>query len=132
MYLWSRGQDSKVHGERQGPSIFMGLDDDSYATMRSQILALDPLLSIGRIYNMVHHEENHKCVMADRDLKPKSMDAFAVSHIARPSAMQGERISCRNYRKFRHEETNYFELIRYLPRWNSRGSRGGRGRNRRG
>ena len=45
----------------------MGLNDDLYSTLRSQILALDPLPSLDKIFNMTQQEENHKRVMMTRD-----------------------------------------------------------------
>ena len=41
----------------------MGLDDEAYSNVHSQILALDPLPSLDKIFNMVQQEENHKKVM---------------------------------------------------------------------
>lgn len=78
--------------------------------MRSQILAMETLPSIDKIYNMVQQGEHHKHVMDDRDIKTKNMVVFAMSHLARSSAMQGERISCKHCRKIWHEEANYYEL----------------------
>jgi len=43
--------------------FLMGLDDDAYSNIWSQILALDPLPLIDRIYSMVQQKENHKKVM---------------------------------------------------------------------
>jgi len=39
--------------------FLMGLNDDIYSTLRSQILALDPLPSLDKIYNIIQQEENH-------------------------------------------------------------------------
>ena len=41
-------EDDKAH------QFLMGLDDDAYSNIRSQILAVDPIPSLDRIYNMVH------------------------------------------------------------------------------
>jgi len=38
-------EDDKIH------QFLMGLDDDVYSTIRSQILALDPLHSLDKIFN---------------------------------------------------------------------------------
>ena len=40
--------------------FLMGLDNDAYLNVRSQILAVDPLLSLDKIFSMVQQEENHK------------------------------------------------------------------------
>jgi len=50
----------------------MGLDDDLYSNVRSQILALDPLPSLNRIFSIVQQEKNQKWVMRERDHKTKA------------------------------------------------------------
>jgi len=45
----------------------MGLNDDLYSTLRSQILALDLQPPLDKIFNMTQQEENHKKVMMTRD-----------------------------------------------------------------
>jgi len=51
--------------------------------------------------------------MNDRDLKIENMAAFAVTHIAWLSAMQGENVGCKHYGKTGHEGANCFEITRY-------------------
>ena len=46
--------DDKAH------QFLMGLDDDSFSTIRSQILALDFLPPLEKIFNLVQQEENHR------------------------------------------------------------------------
>jgi len=41
----------------------MGLNDELYSMIRSQILALDPLPPLEETFNMIQLEENHKKVM---------------------------------------------------------------------
>ena len=50
-------EEDKVH------QFLIGLDDEAYSNVHSQILALDPLPSLDKIFNMVQQEENHKKVM---------------------------------------------------------------------
>jgi len=54
-------EDDKAH------QILMGLDDDLYSTVRSQILAIDPLPPMEKIFNMVQQQENHKITMLNRE-----------------------------------------------------------------
>jgi len=49
-------EDEKAH------QFLMGLNDEPYSH-RSQILVLEPLPSIDRMFNMVSQEENHRKVM---------------------------------------------------------------------
>jgi len=58
----------------------MGLDDNLYFNVRSQILALGPLPSLGKMFSMVKQEENHKRVMRERDQKTEAAVAFAMTH----------------------------------------------------
>jgi len=43
--------------------FLMGLNDDLFGTIQSQILAFDPLPHLNKIFNMVQQEESHKSVM---------------------------------------------------------------------
>ena len=63
--------------ERTRQSL-MGLDDNVYSTIRSQILTLDPLPPIDKIFNIIQQEENHKKVMIGRDTCNEHASAFAV------------------------------------------------------
>jgi len=90
-------QEEKVH------QFLMGLDDDSYSIVHSQILVMDPLPSIDKIFNMVQQEENHKRMMSDRDQRSETMAAYATSHITRPVSMQGERMNCKHSGKIGHK-----------------------------
>jgi len=56
---------AKYVEEEKAHQFLMGLDDDSYSTIRTQILALDPLPLIDKIYNMVQEEHNYKHMMHD-------------------------------------------------------------------
>ena len=56
----------------------MGLKDESYCSIRSQILALDPLPPLERILNITKQEKNHKKVMIARDNRSEAATTFAV------------------------------------------------------
>ena len=55
----------------------MGLNNDLYSSIRSQILTLDPLPSFDRIFNMVVKEENHNSLMHEKEDRIESAAAFA-------------------------------------------------------
>ena len=57
----------------------MGLNDDLFGTIRSQILASDPLPHLDKIFNMVQQEENHKSVMINPDQKYEPASAFVAT-----------------------------------------------------
>ena len=74
--------------------FLMGLDDDLYSNIRSHIhiLALDPLLSLDKIFSMVQQEENHKKAMNEWDHKYDAA-AFAVTHYNKGGQFGGDRLS---------------------------------------
>ena len=101
--------------------FLMGLDDERYSIVQSHILAMDPLPSIEKIFNMVQQEENHKSTMANREAQPETMGAFSTSHLTRPGYLQSEKPSCKHCGKIGHKEGNCYELVGYLAGWSSRG-----------
>ena len=54
-------EDEKAH------QFLMGLDDTTFGTVRSSILALDPLPTLGKIYAMVTQEERHHSMARGAD-----------------------------------------------------------------
>jgi len=67
-------EQEKVH------QFLMGLNDESFSTIRSQILALDPLPALDRVFNMVQQEEHHKRIMGTREPRCETAAAVAVTH----------------------------------------------------
>ena len=109
----------------------------AYFTIRSQILALEPLPSLDRMFNMVQQEEHHRRVMINRDNRTEQVDAFAAQHGGKSQGATGERPTCRHCGKYGHDEAACFEIISYPANWGSRGGsrvhgrgRGGRGAGR--
>ena len=119
-------EEDKIH------QFLMGLDDAPFSTVRSQILAMERLPSIEKIFNMVQQEENHRSIMVNREARPENMAAFATSHLTRPGYLQGERSMCKHYGKTRHDETTCYELVGYPANWGSHSGQGGRNRGRGG
>ena len=116
----------KIVDEEKTHQFLMGLNDEKYSNIRGQILVIEPLPTLDKIFNMVHQEKNHKHFMMDRDDKSESAVAFAVS--GRNTVTARGRITCKHCDKFGHEESGCFEIIGYPPGWGSQGrSRGGQG-----
>jgi len=106
----------------------MGLNDESFSSVRSQILARDPLPTLDDIFNIVHQEENHHRVMLERDHRTDRAIAFAVKE----KNPVGERPTCTHCGKYGHDEAGCYELIGYPQNWSTRGrGRGSRGRSNR-
>ena len=57
------GKIMAMYEEDKAHQFIMGLNDDSYAIVRTQILALDSLPPLDKIFNMTQQEEAHKQVM---------------------------------------------------------------------
>jgi len=53
--------------EEKSHQVLMGLNDDLYSNIRGQILLIDPLPSLDKMFNMVHEEEHHKSFMLGAD-----------------------------------------------------------------
>ena len=104
----------------------MGLDDDLYSTVRSQILAMDLLPSLDRMFNRVQQEETHKRMMNRREAR--LVQAAFATMVQPRNVQQQERSSCKHCGKLGHEELNCFELIIYPANWGTRGGGGGCGR----
>ena len=64
-----------MYKEDRAQQFLMGRNDDSYATIRSQILALDPLPSLDR---MTQQEETHRKDMMARDNRNETAAAFTT------------------------------------------------------
>jgi len=52
-----------MYEEDRAHQFLMGLNDDSCSTLRSQILALGPLLSLDKIFNMTQKDKSYKKMM---------------------------------------------------------------------
>ena len=86
--------------------ILMGLDDEAFSMIRSQILALDLLASPDRIFNMTQPKENHKKIMMARDHKGK-----AVTFATRAQLAMVEKGACQICGRYAHEETVCYEVL---------------------
>ena len=67
-----------MYKQEKAHQFLMGLNDDAYSSIRSQILTHDPLPSLDRIFNMVMQEENHKSVMRGREDRSETSTAYAA------------------------------------------------------
>lgn len=123
----------KATKEEKSHQFLMGLNDDVYLAIRSQILGLEPMPSLDKIFNMVSEEENHKTYMISEDDRSEAV-AFAV----KPATWTPERAPCKHYGQTGHAESLCYEIIGYPPNGPRRGcgargycggrAAGGRGR----
>jgi len=68
----------KFMEEEQARQFLMGISNEIYGTIRNQILMLEPLSSLNKIFNMIQQEENHKQLMTGRDSRFEIAVAFAM------------------------------------------------------
>jgi len=95
----------RMYEKDKAHQFLMGLSDDEFSSVRSQLLAQDSL-PLDKIFNTVMHEENHRKVMVQRDGNLENEAAFALSP---PQTMS--RPTCKHCGKTEHEEQNCFEAI---------------------
>jgi len=108
----------------------MGLDETMYGTVRSIILAQDPLPIMKRVYSNLIQEERMKFIARSRDERRDVMALAARSRTDRT----GKTAICSHCKRSGHEPENCFALIDYPEWWGNRlrGDGKGRGRGRGG
>ena len=115
-------QDERVH------QFLMGLDDDLYGTVRSNIIAQDPLPPLNRVYALVVQEECHKNMMKGRDTRTEEV-VFAVhgsSSTYNGTKARSDKSVCSICGRIGHEVTSCFKVIGY-PKWWNNGRGSGKG-----
>jgi len=84
-------EDDKVH------QFLMAYDDDVYGTIQSQILALDSLPLLDKIFNMTQQEQAHKKIMITQASRTEAnAAAFAVGYLAKSSKSYTDRPTCKH------------------------------------
>ncbi|KAL9668137.1 hypothetical protein QQ045_002512 [Rhodiola kirilowii] len=88
----------------------MGLDDDQFSTLRSHIMAQDPLPTLNRAYALVIQEEHHKSVVKSRE--PHTDDvAFAVQQPStEPLHHNTHKLQCTHCEKNGHAVTTCYRI----------------------
>ncbi|VFQ69548.1 unnamed protein product [Cuscuta campestris] len=71
-------------------TFLLGLDDEQYGSVRSQILGTEPVPDISQVYALVAREERHRSIVCARDDRTDAM-AFAVGRAPPPVQWQGGR-----------------------------------------
>ncbi|KAF7821316.1 retrovirus-related Pol polyprotein from transposon TNT 1-94 [Senna tora] len=115
--LEKKAEEDKVH------QFLMGLDEEGYGTLRSNILSTEPLPNLNRVYAMTVQEEQVKTVMKTKEERGNPM-SFVIQEGVRN---KGKTMTCSNYKREGHDTENCFQLIGYPEWWGNR-SRTGNGR----
>lgn len=113
--------------------FLLGLNYDLYSEIHRQILAMEPLPSVEKIFNIVTQEEKHKKLMLGRDDRSETPVAYAVSQGGQTLG-SSDRGACKHCRRFRHNESSCYQIIGHPLSWGirrkgwnwGRGTHGGR------
>ncbi|WVY91044.1 hypothetical protein V8G54_036558 [Vigna mungo] len=128
--LEKKREEEKVH------KFLMGLDETVYATVRSNLLAQDPLPTLNKMYSTLVQEEQIHTVTCGKDEKGKVM-AFVVQGGSRYKDKNGgkEKIgTCIHCNRPGHDSESCFQIIGYPEWWGEhpRGPSKGNGRGKLG
>jgi len=111
----------KQREEEKVYKLLMGLDDASYATVRSSILATDLLPSLNRVYAMLIQEERVK--MITKSLDEKGLVVFLAAQVGNKARGRGEYVVMRSkYDKNGHGVKKCWERVRKARYVQSRNS----------
>lgn len=124
--LEKKREEEKVH------QFLMGLDETVYATVRSNLLAQDPLPTLNKVYSTLVQEERVHTVTRAKDEKGEVM-AFAVQGGSRYKDKNGgkEKIgTCIHCNRPGHDSESCFQIIGYPEWWGERPRGPGKGNGR--
>ncbi|XP_058750910.1 uncharacterized protein LOC131623932 [Vicia villosa] len=100
--------------------FLMGLDDGLYGTVRSNLLATDPMPSLNKMYSIMVQEERMRSITRGKEERTEVM-ALAVQASAK---MKGREIKnkfvCTHCNRSGHDEASCFQLIGYPEWWGER------------
>lgn len=117
---WTSNLSKKCEDERVHQYL-MGLNDDLYETLHSNIIAQDLLLSLNWVYVMVVQEERHKTMTKGHETR-NGIVVFAIHGCSsNHSGSKGclEKTTRPHYGWLGHEDTSCFKNIGYLEWWNN-------------
>ncbi|KAF7836829.1 auxin response factor 19-like isoform X1 [Senna tora] len=118
--LEKKREDERVH------TFLLGLDDNLYSTVRSTVLAQDPLPSVNKVYSILIQEERVKTMARAKDDQVEVMAlATRTRHDSRDKNMV-----CSHCKKTGHDSANCFALVGYPEWWGDRPCGDGKGSGR--
>nr|GEX87889.1 hypothetical protein [Tanacetum cinerariifolium] len=125
---------TKERDERQVHQFLMGLDDDVYGNIRTNIIAQDLLSFINRAYALVVQEERHKNMTKGKEGRSEVV-SFVVRKASSSNSTPRQRNNkayCTNCEREGHDISSCFEINGYPnwwtgPRWKNNSSRRVRG-----
>lgn len=106
--------------------FLMGLDEDTYGTIRSTLLAIESLPSINKVYSMLVQDESVRTMNRSDEEKQEQMTLASQTNNRNKSASKGRWDSrdlsktCTHCNKQGHEESGCFEHVGYPNWWGDR------------
>ena len=122
----------KKREEEKAHQFLMGLDETIYGTVRSNLLAQDPLPNLNRLYSTLIQEERVKIMSRGKEERGEVMSfAMQTDFKSRNRAEGKEKHTvCSHCNRTGHETDSCFQLIGYPDWWGDRARGTGRGNGR--
>lgn len=125
---YGAGKDMSKHLEEEKIHQFlMGLDTYLYGTVRSNILSLEPLPNLNKVYAFIIREERQQALAKGRDVRDSTEGAAfkaiaSVNWVAWSTnqVRNSGRPRCSDCHKLGHEKKQCFKLVFYPPNWGTR------------
>lgn len=108
--------------ERAHDSV-LGLNDDKYNNLRTQIINMDPFPSINKAFSLATQEERQKSIVRDRDDKTEAMSftVQATSSTPAPTSATDSLEQCTHRGKCGHDYDRCYRRVGYHNRGRGRG-----------
>ncbi|XP_010268948.1 PREDICTED: uncharacterized protein LOC104605761 [Nelumbo nucifera] len=121
--LEKKREEERVH------QFLMGLDDTTYGTVHSNILSIELLSSLNRVYAIVIQEKRHQSIAKSKEERSDAV-GFAVHVGADAKAVaartKDKNVSCAHCGKSEHEAKDYFQVTGYPEWWGDRHAQPGK------
>lgn len=112
---------SKFYEAERVHQFLMGLDTKQFGTIRSKLLAMEPLPSLNKAYAAILREERQQSLT--RGVESKPIIEASAFRAAGSQTKVTNRPRCTHCQKLGHERSQCFELVGYPPNWHKRQDR---------
>ena len=107
--------------------FLMGLDENMYRTVRSNILAQDPLPNMNKVYSILVQEKRVKTIARGKEERGEIM---ALITRTRPDERDKSGVVCSHCKRMGHKSDTCFALHGYPEWWENRPRSDGKGAGR--
>ncbi|KAI9383496.1 hypothetical protein POPTR_013G092801v4 [Populus trichocarpa] len=120
----------KKREEEKAHQFLMGLDEIVYGTVRSNLLAQDPLPNLNRLYSTLVQEERVRIISRGKEERDEVMSFAVQAEFKSRNKNEGKdkNVVCNHCNRTRHESDSCFQLIGYPDWWGDRARGTGRGK----